>query len=138
MAGRDRSGHSKQRSNSYVWLIKEFEGRSRRASWAAKTSWPALAPISTRRKRLKGRLKAFSNLRPSEAQTEHFKLSIQANGGVLPLIVPSEWEHEPASSPERSTNQGRTEPRSYPRGDQERRGDARRLPRRALTHLRIR
>lgn len=33
-------------------------------------------------------------------QTPHFKLRVQTNGGLPPLIIPQEWEQEPAKAPE--------------------------------------
>jgi hypothetical protein len=87
--------------NSYCWLIKEFEGRSEARELAAKHLMASAGADLNQAKRLKDRLKAFLEICGlKKLETEHFKLSIQANGGVLPLIVPQEWERDPASAPE--------------------------------------
>src|SRR5882672_3720292 len=87
--------------NSYVWLIKEFEGRSEARELAAKHLMASAGADLNQAKRLKDRLKAFLEICGfKKLETEHFKLSIQANGSVLPLIVPQEWERDPAAAPE--------------------------------------
>jgi Siphovirus Gp157 len=87
--------------NSYVWLIKEFEGRSEARELAAKHLMASAGADLNQAKRLKDRLKTFLELCGlSKLQTEHFKLSIQANGGVLPLRIPSDWDDDPANAPE--------------------------------------
>lgn len=51
--------------------------------------------------RLKRRLKMFFETHGiTKLDLVTFKPRIQANGGALPLIVPAEWEAEPASAPE--------------------------------------
>src|SRR5262245_56301674 len=87
--------------NSYVWLVKEFEGRAEARELAAKHLMASSGADYNQAKRLKARLKDFLEMCGlQKLQTEHFKLSIQANGGILPLIVPPAWERDPASAPE--------------------------------------
>jgi hypothetical protein len=87
--------------DSYVWLIREFEGRADVREQAANALMASAGADGDQAKRLRARLKAFLEICGlSKLQTEHFKLSIQANGGILPLIVPREWEIEPAAAPE--------------------------------------
>lgn len=51
--------------------------------------------------RLKARLKGFFEAQGiKKLETARFRLSVQGNGGALPLIVPEAWEKEPASAPE--------------------------------------
>lgn len=52
-------------------------------------------------RRLKDRLKTFFEIHGiTKFDLVTFKPRIQANGGAVPLIVPAEWEAEPASAPE--------------------------------------
>ena len=52
-------------------------------------------------KRLKHRVKLFLETHGlPKLQTEHFKLAIQQNGGVVPLVVPGDWKEDPANAPE--------------------------------------
>jgi Gp157 protein len=88
--------------NGYVWLIREFEERGEARELAAKALMANAGTDLNQAKRLKARLKAFLEFQGlKKLETEHFKLTIAANGGALPLIVPEAWEHEPASAPER-------------------------------------
>jgi hypothetical protein len=87
--------------NAICWLLREFEGRSDVLEVEAKRMMALAGADGNQAKRLKARLKAFLEMCGlSKLQTEHFKLTIAANGGVLPLIVPAGWESEPASAPE--------------------------------------
>ena len=87
--------------NSYVWLIKEFEGRSEARELAAKHLMASAGADLNQAQRLKARLKEFMETCGfQKLQTEHFKLNIQANGGSLPLIVPKAWGLDPAEAPE--------------------------------------
>ncbi|HEY7184339.1 MAG TPA: siphovirus Gp157 family protein [Blastocatellia bacterium] len=87
--------------NSICWLLREFEGRSEIREQAAKALAASAKHDKNQAERLKARLKAFLEICGLEKlQTEHFKLSIQANGSVLPLIVPPEWGRDPAEAPE--------------------------------------
>jgi hypothetical protein len=87
--------------NNYVWLIKEFEGRSEARELAGKHLMASAGADANQAKRLKDRLKYFLEMYGlQKLQTEHFKVSIQANGGSVALIVPPEWERDPAAAPE--------------------------------------
>jgi hypothetical protein len=87
--------------DQYIWLIREFEGRAEVREQAAKALMASAGADGNMAKRLKARLKAFLEVCGiSKLQTEHFKLSIQANGGVLPLLIPSDWDDDPANAPE--------------------------------------
>lgn len=87
--------------NSYCWVIREFEARSEARQLAAKQLMASAGADSKEAERLKARLKVFlQTCGIQKLQTEHFKLNIQANGGSVALIVPPEWERDPASAPE--------------------------------------
>jgi hypothetical protein len=87
--------------NKICWLIREFEGRADVLEVEAKRLMALAGADGNQAKRLKARLKAFFEIcGMSKLQTEHFKLAIAANGGVLPLVVPQEWERDPAEAPE--------------------------------------
>lgn len=87
--------------DGYCGLIREFEARSEAREIEAKRLMALAGADGNQAKRLKARLKDFLEICGlSKLQTEHFKLAIQANGGALPLIVPPQWEAEPASAPE--------------------------------------
>jgi hypothetical protein len=87
--------------NSICWLLREFEGRAEIREQAAKALMASAATDTNQAKRLKDRLKNFLEICGlPKLETEHFKLWIQANGGVLPLIVPQAWERDPAEAPE--------------------------------------
>jgi len=87
--------------NSICWLIREFEGRAEVREQAAKTLMASAGADANQAKRLKNRVKLFmEQCGFDKLQTEHFKLTIAANGGVVPLVIPKEWEIEPASAPE--------------------------------------
>jgi Gp157 protein len=87
--------------DQYIWLIREFEGRADVREQAAKALMASAGADTNHAKRLKARLKAFLEICGlQKLQTKHFKLSIQANGGVLPLLIPSDWDDDPANAPE--------------------------------------
>jgi hypothetical protein len=87
--------------NGYCWLIREFEGRSDVREQAAKALMSSARADANAAERLKSRLKQFlETCGFQKLQTEHFKLNIQANGGSVALIVPPQWEADPASAPE--------------------------------------
>jgi hypothetical protein len=87
--------------NSICWLIREFEGRADVLELEAKRMTALAGADGNQAKRLKARLKAFLEMCGfSKLQTEHFKLSIQANGGAPPLLIPSDWDDDPANAPE--------------------------------------
>lgn len=87
--------------NNICWLVREFEGRSEVLETEAKRLMALAGADGNQAKRLKARLKAFFEFNEiTKMQTEHFKLTIAANGGVLPLVVPPAWERDPAEAPE--------------------------------------
>jgi Siphovirus Gp157 len=90
-----------QKVNQYVWLIREFEGRSEIRERAAKDLMASAGADCNEAKPLKARLKIFfETCGLSKLETPHFKVAIAANGVALQLVVPPEWEAEPASAPE--------------------------------------
>src|SRR5262245_39468037 len=87
--------------NAVCWLLREFEGRADVLEVEAKRLMASAGADRNQAKRLKARLKAFLEICGlQKLQTEHFKLTIAANGGVLPLIIPSDWDDDPANAPE--------------------------------------
>jgi hypothetical protein len=90
-----------RKADQVVWLIREFEGRADAREEAAKALM-ALAEVDRNgARRLRDRLKLFFEIHGlKRLETEHFKLAIAQNGGKVSLIVPAEWEQEPASAPE--------------------------------------
>ena len=89
------------KANGICWLIREFEGRADVREQAAKALSASAGVDGNKARRLKDRLKLFLEACGyTKLETEHFKLTIAANGGALPLVVPEGWEREPASAPE--------------------------------------
>lgn len=87
--------------NAICWLIREFEGSSDVREQAANALMALSGTDLNQAKRLKSRLKLFLEICGlKKLETEHFKLNIQANGGLVALILPAEWERDPASAPE--------------------------------------
>jgi len=89
------------KADGICWLIREFEGRAGVREQAGKALIASARTDGNKAKRLKDRLKLFlETCGFSKLETEHFKLTIQADGGLVALIVPPGWEAEPASAPE--------------------------------------
>jgi Gp157 protein len=88
--------------NSYGVIISEFSARAKaRTEEAARIA--ALAQFDENQaERLKKRLKLFlESIGETKVETTRYKFAIQRNGGKAPLVVPEEWEREPAKAPER-------------------------------------
>lgn len=87
--------------DGYCALIREFEARAEARELEAKRLMALAGSDGNNAKRLKARLKAFFEAQGiKKLETARFRLSVQGNGGALPLIVPEAWEREPASAPE--------------------------------------
>lgn len=87
--------------DGYCGLVREFEARSEAREIEAKRLMALAGADGNQAKRLKARLKDFfdaSGLKKLE--TPRFRVSIQANGGVLPLHIPPDWDNDPANAPE--------------------------------------
>jgi hypothetical protein len=88
--------------DNYAALIRQFEAKAEARQAEAYRLQQLAATDANNAKRLKARLQAFFELHGiKKLETARFKLSVQANGGKAPLIVPEQWEREPASAPER-------------------------------------
>jgi len=90
-----------EKVDAYCVLIHEFEARANaRHEESARIAKLGNADTGNAG-RLKDRLKQFMEATGRlKIETPAFKLAIQKNGGVLPLIVPEDWEIEPARAPE--------------------------------------
>lgn len=87
--------------DGYCALIREFEARAEARELEAKRLMALAGSDTNNAKRLKARLKGFFEAQGiKKLETARFRLSVQANGGALPVIVPEGWEKEPASAPE--------------------------------------
>jgi hypothetical protein len=87
--------------NGVGWLIREFEAKADAREQAAKALMALAGADGNQAKQIKERAKMFLEMCGlTKVETEHFKFTIAANGGALPLIVPPGWEAEPASAPE--------------------------------------
>src|SRR5262249_17841636 len=87
--------------DSYCGLIREFEARSEAREIEAKRLMASAGADGNQAKRLKDRLKAFFEICGiKKLETPRFRVSIQANGGALPLLIPSDWDDDPAEAPE--------------------------------------
>jgi hypothetical protein len=90
-----------KKMDSYCGLIREFEARSEAREIEAKRLMAIAGADGNEAKRLKARLKAFFEICGlTKLETPRFRVSIQNNGGALPLIVPPAWESDPAEAPE--------------------------------------
>ncbi|MGH9767210.1 MAG: siphovirus Gp157 family protein [Blastocatellia bacterium] len=98
----DQLGEERDRKlNGICWLIREFEARSEARELAAKALMASSGADLNSAKRLKSRVKLFLETHGLlKVQTEHFKLGIAQNGGIVPLIVPDAWKEDPANAPE--------------------------------------
>jgi len=87
--------------DGYCGLVREFEARSEAREIEAKRLMALAGADGNQARRLKARLKAFFEIAGiKKLETPRFRVSVQANGGVLPLIVPSDWDDDPANAPE--------------------------------------
>ena len=87
--------------DQYASLIREFEARSEAREIEAERLTALAGADGNQAKRLKDRLKAFFEIAGiKKLETPRFRVSIQANGGNTPLIVPPMWEQDPAEAPE--------------------------------------
>jgi hypothetical protein len=90
-----------QKLDNYGALIRELESRAAGRAEEVTRLEALIASDNNNVKRLKRRLKAFFEIHQiKKLDTRRFRFSVQANGGALPLIMPEEWERDPASAPE--------------------------------------
>ena len=90
-----------QKIENYCRLIAEIQARQM-AREAEAERLAELAQIDANAAhRLKSRLQAFFEAHGiKKLETASFKIAVQVNGGAIPLIIPEEWEREPAAAPE--------------------------------------
>jgi hypothetical protein len=82
-------------------LVREFEERGKAREVEATRMMALAVGDSNEAKRLKARLKSFFEVCGiQKMETPRFRVSIQANGGSQPVIVPPDWERDPAAAPE--------------------------------------
>lgn len=87
--------------DNYGALIRQYEAKAEARQAEAQRLQRLAATDANNAKRLKTRLLAFFELHGiKKLETLRFKFSVQANGGKAPLVVPEQWEREPASAPE--------------------------------------
>jgi hypothetical protein len=90
-----------QKLDGYCALIRELEERANARSNEANRLQQLAAADQQAAERLRSRLKwFFERHQLPKVETMHFRISLQNNGGVLPLHIPQAWETEPASAPE--------------------------------------
>lgn len=90
-----------QKVDSYCFLRQEFRARADARMAEAQRLMKLAGTDAKNASRLEARLKLFFELHGfQKLETPRFKVSIQKNGGAAPLIVPDEWEQDPASAPE--------------------------------------
>jgi hypothetical protein len=90
-----------QKIDNYAALIREFEARAEMREAEAKRLLALAATDNNNAQRLKARLQVFfADQGITKLETNRFRLSMHKNGGKAPLIVPEEWEREPARAPE--------------------------------------
>jgi Siphovirus Gp157 len=88
--------------DGYCALIREFELRGDAREEEAKRLSALAATDYNAADRLRKRLKTFLEIHKiAKLDTPRFRISIRANGGKLPLIVPDAWEKDPSAAPER-------------------------------------
>ena len=87
--------------DNYAALIKELNARAAARKKAADEMRELAQMDANQADLLIGRLKRYFELHGlTRFETARFKIALQANGGVVPLCYPAEWEEEPASAPE--------------------------------------
>lgn len=78
-----------EKIDSYAALVKENEARAKTHKEDAARSMALATAEENKSKRLKERLKLFFETQGiGKMETQRYKLAIQNNGGVLPLIMP--------------------------------------------------
>jgi hypothetical protein len=97
----EAQGDAATKLDNYAGLIQELDGRATIRRLEA-IRLDTLAKADERQiARLKERLKLyFERHGLKRFETERFKLALQGNGGQSPLIIPEEWEDDPANAPE--------------------------------------
>lgn len=98
----DDLGEERDRKiDGYCALIREFEALAAVRSLEADRLQALARTDENNAKRLKERLKAFLDRQGiKKLETTRFKISVQANGGAIPLLIPAEWDDDPAAAPE--------------------------------------
>lgn len=87
--------------DGYCGLIREFEARSAAREIEANRLLALADADGNQAKQLRARLKAFfETCDIKKMETPRFRVGVQANGGLVPLIIPQEWERDPAEAPE--------------------------------------
>jgi len=87
--------------DNYAALIRELDARADAREVEAKRLMALAGSDANNVKRLKERLKLFFELHEiKKLDTPRFRISVQANGGKSPLVVPEMWEALPSTAPE--------------------------------------
>ncbi|MBL8186558.1 MAG: siphovirus Gp157 family protein [Acidobacteria bacterium] len=87
--------------DNYAAYIKQLEALSAAREEEARRLAVMAAANQNRANSLRARLKTFLETHGyTRFETVRFKLAVQMNGGKVPIIVPPEWETDPASAPE--------------------------------------
>lgn len=87
--------------DNYAAYIKELEALAAAREEEAHRLAVMAAANQNRANSLRARLKTFLEAHDyTRFETVRFKLTLQMNGGKAPIIVPPEWETDPASAPE--------------------------------------
>ena len=90
-----------QKVDAYCGLVREFEARAEAREIEAQRLQSLAGADINQARRLKARLKAFFEFHGiKKLDTPRFRVSVQANGGALPLVIPTDWEADPANAPE--------------------------------------
>jgi hypothetical protein len=92
---------AKAKLDNYAALIRELDARAEAREAEAKRLIALSLTDEHKAANLRARLKFyFERHELKQFETPRYKLTLQGNGGALPLVVPPEWEEDPANAPE--------------------------------------
>lgn len=87
--------------DNYAGLISELDARAEARAVEGKRLIALAYEDERRAANLRARLKLyFQRHELKKFETPRYKIALQQHGGQVPLIIPPEWESDPANAPE--------------------------------------
>lgn len=123
----DAQGDVEHKLDNYAGLIQELEARSEARAAEARRLVARANADGNKAQDLRERLKIyFQRHELKRFETPRYNITLAGHGGQLPVIVPPEWDDDPASAPEafqkRVIQPDKTAIREAIRNDQEAHG----------------
>ncbi len=97
----EAQGDAELKLDNYAALIQELDARSTARAIEARRLVALANADAAKMDNLLARLKLYFQRHELKTfETPRYKLTLAGHGGKVPLIVPEEWENDPAAAPE--------------------------------------